>query len=172
MIAATIAAVILIFVVNDLSLADTFSKIYPLPENYNTLDPKALSGAVFPVKLILSVIFTTLAWVMGMYLTRPESKDTLRSFYRLTRPGGPGWRRIIKEAVAEGDHIDEKDRGHAWEMPIQILCVFIGCIVIYSYLFSIGSFVYQNVTWGIILAVIATAGIVFLFKSFSRLRAD
>jgi hypothetical protein len=107
-----------------------------------------------------------------MLLTRPESKETLRSFYRLTRPGGPGWSKIVKEAVADGDFIDEKDKGLAWEMPLQILCVFIGCIVVYSFLFSIGSFVYHDVLWGTILAFVAAAGIVFLFKSFKKLRAD
>ncbi len=172
MVVATIVAVILIFVVNDLALANTFSGVYPLPENFHELDPKALSGTVFPIKLILAVVCTTIAWVLGMLLTRPESKETLRSFYRLTRPGGPGWSKIVKEAVADGDFIDEKDKGLAWEMPLQILCVFIGCIVIYSFLFSIGSFVYHDVLWGTILAFIAAAGIVFLFKSFKKLRAD
>jgi len=172
MVVATIVAVILIFIVNDLALANTFSGVYPLPVNFHELDPKALSGTVFPIKLILAVVCTTIAWILGMLLTRPESKETLRSFYRLTRPGGPGWSKIVKEAVADGDYIDEKDKGLAWEMPLQILCVFIGCIVIYSFLFSIGSFVYHDVLWGTVLAFVAAAGIVFLFKSFNKLRAD
>jgi SSS family solute:Na+ symporter len=172
MLVATIMAVILVFAINNLTLADAFSKVYPLPENYHELGPKALSGTVFPIKLIIAIVCTTIAWIFGMFLTRPESKETLRNFYRLTRPGGPGWNKVVKEAAAEGDFIDEKDRGLAWEMPLQILCVFIGCIVIYSFLFSIGSFVYHNVWWGTLLAIIATAGIVFLFKSFNRLRAD
>ena len=28
-----------------------------------------------------------------MFLTAPESQETLERFYRRTRPGGPGWRR-------------------------------------------------------------------------------
>ena len=59
-----------------------------------------------------------------------------------------------------------------WEMPLQILCVFIGTIVIYSSLFSIGSFVYGNSLNGIILAAIAVLGTFFLFKSFSKLKAN
>jgi Na+/proline symporter len=126
----------------------------------------------FTVKLLFAVACTTVAWITATYIFRPESAKTLRTFYRLTHPGGPGWSKVVKEAVAEGDDIDIKDRGQAWEMPIQILCVFIGCIVIYSMLFSIGSFVYGNLLTGIILAAVSCAGTVFLFKSFSKLRAN
>jgi hypothetical protein len=68
--------------------------------------------------------------------------------------------------------IDEKDHGKKWEMPLQILCVFIGAVTIYSSLFSIGGFVYGKSGLGTILAVIAVAGIIFLFKAFNKLRAD
>lgn len=84
----------------------------------------------FTVKLLFSVGCTTVVWVLATFLFRPESAETLRAFYRLTHPGGPGWSKIVKEAIADGDEIDAKDRGRAWEMPIQILCVFAGCAVI------------------------------------------
>ena len=57
-------------------------------------------------------------------------------------------------------------------MPIQILCVFAGCLVIYSFLFSIGSFVYQRPGLGFFLAAVGLGGVVFLFKSFNKLRAQ
>ena len=113
----------------------------------------------FTVKLLFSVGCTTIVWLLATFL-------------RLTHPGGPGWSKVVKEAVADGDAIDEKDRGRAWEMPIQILCVFAGCVVIYSLLFSIGSFVYGNLPVGFVLAAVSVGGTVFLFKSFSKLRAD
>jgi hypothetical protein len=71
-----------------------------------------------------------------------------------------------------GDDLTGAEEGKSWEMPVQILCVFIGCLVVYSLLFSIGSFVYQQPLLGILLAAIASAGAIFLFKSFSKLRAD
>ena len=172
MIVATVTALILIFGVDNLGLAESVSSIYPLPENYREIGEKALAGTVFPVKLIIAIVITTISWILATYLTKPESKETLRSFYRLTRPGGPGWKRVILEARAEGDFIDEQDAGKKWEMPIQILCVFIGIIVIYTSLFSIGSFIYGEMLRGIILLLVAIAGTVFLFKSFGKLRAD
>ncbi|MBC8488870.1 MAG: Na+:solute symporter [Bacteroidetes bacterium] len=172
MFVATVTALILIFGVDNLGLAESVSSIYPLPENYHLIGEKALAGTVFPVKLIIAIVITTISWILATYLTKPESKETLRSFYRLTRPGGPGWKKVILEARADGDFIDEQDAGKKWEMPVQILCVFIGIIVIYTSLFSIGSFVYGEMLRGIILLLVAIAGTIFLFKSFGKLRAD
>ena len=126
----------------------------------------------FTMKLLLNVGLTTATWLLATFLFPPEPKETLRSFYRLTRPGGPGWKKVVREAAADGDAIDVEERGQAWEMPIQILCVFMGCVVVYSMLFSIGSFVYGNPLTGTVLALMAVGGVAFLFRSFGKLRAD
>ncbi len=172
MIVATINAIILVFFVNDLSLAHAFSGIYPLPADYAEMGAKALSGTVFPIKLLLAVFATTVTWIITAYVTRPETTETLRSFYRLTRPGGPGWKKVVQEAIDDNDPVDLKDRGRAWEMPIQILLVFIGIIVIYSSLFSIGSFIFEKTLLGFILMTVAIAGTYVMFRFFGRLRAD
>jgi len=153
MFTATLVAIILVVFVKDSSLETA------------VLD-------AFTVRLLIAVGINTIVWLVTTFLTKSEDKETLRSFYRLTRPGGPGWKKVVDEAVKEGDIINEKEQGRAWEMPIQILCVFIGCIVIYSSLFSIGNFVYGNNMGGFILLAVAGAGTVFLFKSFNKLRTE
>ncbi len=153
MIVATINAFILVLVFDDADVATA-----------------VLDG--FTVKLLIAVGVTTIAWLLATFLTPPESKETLRNFYRLTRPGGPGWKKVITEARSEGDNIDEKDHGRAWEMPIQILCVFIGIIVVYSSLFAIGNILYGNMPIAIVLFALAAVGTFLLFKFFSRLRAE
>jgi Na+/proline symporter len=172
MIVATMNAIILVFFVNDLSMAHAFSGVYPLPADYAEMGAKALSGTVFPIKLLLAVFTTTVTWIITAYVTRPETTETLRNFYRLTRPGGPGWKKVVQEAIDDNDPIDLKDRGRAWEMPIQILLVFIGIIVIYSSLFSIGSFIFEKTLLGFILMAVAIAGTYVMFRFFGRLRAD
>ena len=153
MIVATIVGIILVVFVEDADVATS-----------------VLDG--FTMKLLIAVSCTTVAWVSTTFLTKPESTETLRSFYRLTRPGGPGWKKVVQDAEADGDMIDEENAGKPWEMPIQILLVFIGCVVVYSSLFSIGSFLYGRMLAGAVLLVIAMLGTVFLFKSFGKLRAN
>lgn len=126
----------------------------------------------FTVKLLISVACTTLTWVVVTFVTPPVDKKVLREFYRLTLPGGPGWKKVVQEARAEGDLIDEKNQGQPWEMPAQILMVFLGCIIIYSSLFSIGNFVYGNLAAGLGMTAVAVGGTVALFKLFGKLRAN
>ena len=153
MIVATVQALILVLIVPDEAVATA-----------------VLDG--FTIKLLIAVAGTTIAWLLTTLLTRPEDKATLRHFYRVTRPGGPGWKKVVEEARADGDMIDEKDHGKKWEMPLQILCVFIGCVVIYAFLFAIGSFVYKNVVTGVVLSAVALLGTWLLFTLFNKLRAE
>jgi Na+/proline symporter len=153
MLFATINAVILVFFIDDATVAT-----------------KVLDG--FTMKLLIAVGATTIIWIVTTFVTKPEDKETLRKFYKLTHPGGPGWKKVIDEAQAEGISINEKEKGQAWEMPKQIALVFIGCVVIYSSLFSIGNFVYGENMTGAILGTIAAVGTVILFKLFAKLRTD
>jgi solute:Na+ symporter, SSS family len=148
MIVATITAIVLVFFVSD----------------------EALAGRVldaFTVRLLIAVGLTTVSWLLTTLLTSPEADDTLINFYQRTHPGGPGWKTLVARAAARGIVLEKE--GKKWDMPLQLLCVFIGTIVIYSSLFSIGSFVYLKPVNGIILAVVAVAGTYFLFKSFTRI---
>jgi hypothetical protein len=153
MIFATTTAVILVFVVPDESLATA------------VLD-------AFTVKLLIAVGGTTVVWLLTTFLTRPESKEILRTFYRLTHPGGPGWKKIIREAEQEGENINEMEEGKKWELPKQILLVFMGCITIYSALFSIGSIVYGQRLNSIIYLTVATVGTFFIFRLLRTLRVN
>ena len=149
MIVATIMAVILVLFVDD-----------------STVATAVLDG--FTVKLLLTVVVVTIAWVSATFLSKPEEKEVLRKFYKLTTPGGPGWKKIVDEAKADNDPIDED--GAKWQMPKQVLLVFIGCITIYASLFSIGGFVYGNLMYGIPLGIVAVIGTVFLFKILNTLK--
>jgi len=153
MIFATVTAVVLVFFVPD----------------------EAVTTAVldaFSAKLLIAVTGTTIVWLVTTFVTRPESQKTLQKFYQLTHPGGSGWRKVVENAKSENIDINVMEEGKKWEMPMQILLVFIGCFVIYSSLFSIGSFIYKNVLLGIILAAVAAIGTVFLFKIMEKLRVD
>ncbi|MDH5604288.1 MAG: Na+:solute symporter, partial [Cyclobacteriaceae bacterium] len=153
MVVATVLAFILVLFVEDSSVATD-----------------VLDG--FTVKLLLTVSVVTVSWLLTTLLTSPESTETLRRFYKLTRPGGPGWKKVVDEARADGDPVDGKDHGLAWEMPLQILLVFLGCVVIYCCLFSIGGFVYGEMGRGFLLLGISGAATFVLFKVLAKLRVD
>ncbi len=128
-----------------------------------------LDGAT--MKFLIAVIATSIAWVVGTFVTKPEDAQTLRAFFRQCRPGGPGWAKVVAEARAEGDMIDEKIHGQAWEMPLQILCVFLGCVAVYCSLFTIGGLVYGNNIQAAVLGSVALVCTFLLFKFFRRLSA-
>lgn len=130
----------------------------------------AIDGAT--MKFLVAVASTTVAWLAGTFVTKPEDNATLRAFFRKCHPGGPGWAKVVAEARADGDMIDEKIHGQAWEMPIQILCVFLGCVAIYCSLFSIGAIVYGDGVRSMVLGAIALASMFSLFKLFGKLRTE
>ena len=143
MIVATFTAVILVLFVDD-----------------STMSNKVLDG--FTMKLLFSVIVTSITWVTTTFLTPAEPKEHLINFYKLTRPGGPGWRAIT-------DQIKDYKEMKQWDVPQGILSVLIGCIGIYSALFSIGNFVYGSYLTASILLVVFFLACFLLLKLWSKL---
>ena len=130
-----------------------------------------VAGQTFSVKLMLMVIVVTISWLLGTFLSKPVSKEVLYNFYRQCHPGGPGWAKVLRDAKAEGVDLNGKE-DIDWQMPLKLLCVFVGCVVIYGALFSIGSFIYGNTPWGIGLGVVSAAGCIFLMKAFTKIKTD
>jgi len=125
----------------------------------------------FTVKLLVTVGVVTVAWIITTLVTKPEDDAVLRRFYALTQPGGPGWRKVVDKAREDGEPIDE-GKGVEWQMPRQLLLVFIGAMVIYSSLFAIGGFVYGNMIQGVSLLALASVGTFVLFKVLAKLKMD
>ena len=131
-----------------------------------------INGLRFSVKLIACVLIVTFVWLVTTFVTPAVDSQTLRSFYQLCHPGGPGWRKVVAEAKADGHDIDLKNAIGNWTLPMQILCVFLGCVAIYSSLFAVGNFVYGNIGWGIGLAALAVGVTIALFKSFGKIGVE
>lgn len=101
------------------------------------------------MQLLLTVGITTVGWISVVLLTKPVDTETLIRFYKLTRPGGPGWARIVKQISPESPLPEG-----AWSLPRGILCMVLGCISIYSVLFATGYFIYGRVFLGVLLCVV------------------
>jgi len=115
------------------------------------------SWAKFP----MVVLITTIVWLVVTFITQPETKDVLQKFYKRTQPGGPGWRKVI--AAAEQDNIDIVDAKETWSIPSGIIAVLVGCVFIYSIMFSTGNFIYGKYSDALmLLGVTAISGFILL----------
>ena len=122
------------------------------------------------IQLVLGVGITTISWIAVTLLTQPSDQKKLRSFYRLIRPGGPGWKKVVENANQENDPIQETERD--WDVPTGILCMVLGCFAIYSALFATGNWIYgKNLLAGILTAVSILA-IMLLTRLWSKLRVQ
>lgn len=120
------------------------------------------------IKFVGVVILTSVSWLLVTFLTRPENDETLRSFYRKIRPGGPGWEAVVTKARSEGIELI-KDKDLRWDVPTGIVCMILGCIMIYSTLFAIGNFLYSNNTLAFILVGLAIVSGFLLTRFWKKL---
>ena len=119
-------------------------------------------------QLIIGVTITTIIWVSVTLLTPAENKKTLQEFYRKIQPGGIGWKKVVDQATKDGVNI-QGEKG-VWDVPTGILCMVIGSITIYSFLFSIGYFVYKDFKIAFILLGISIVSLYFLNRSWRKLK--
>jgi Na+/proline symporter len=102
------------------------------------------------LQLILTVIVTTLCWLLAAYLAPATDRAVLIAFYRKVRPAGPGWARIRREAGLTG----REARASADNIPLSLLGWAAGCAAIWSSLFTVGNFLYGRTGAGFTLLVI------------------
>ena len=82
-------------------------------------------------KFPVIVLITTIVWLLVTFITKPDDDQKLIEFYKKTRPGGPGWKRIVNLPGFK----NEKGYNKTWAVPRGILCMLVGCLAIYSALF-------------------------------------
>ncbi len=97
------------------------------------------------VALIVTVVITTICWVVTAYLAPETDRKVLIDFYRKARPFGPGWKRIRSEAGLSGS----TSRGE--NIPLALLGWAAGCSTIWSSLFAVGNFLYGRTGYALVL---------------------
>ena len=109
------------------------------------------------MKFPFIVLVTTSIWLIVTFITPSDDTDTLVKFYNKTKPGGPGWNFIKNNSAISNEKED-------WIVPRGIICMIIGCISIYSALFSTGYFIYGEINSGLIFLLITIISGYLLFK--------
>jgi len=98
-------------------------------------------------KLIITIIVTTICWLLAAYLAPQTDRQTLIDFYKKVHPAGPGWEKIRIEAGVS----KEIARQHGDSLPLSMLGWVAGCTVIWSSLFVVGNFLYGRNTYALAL---------------------
>ena len=114
------------------------------------------------MKFPFIVLVTTSIWLIVTFITPADEKETLIKFYKKTKPGGPGWNKIK-------EHITMSDENEEWIVPKGIICMIIGCLTIYSALFSTGYFIYGEIISALIFLLVTIVSGLFLFKNAKKI---
>jgi hypothetical protein len=113
-------------------------------------------------QLLCGVGNTTIAWLLTAFFAPATDQKTLRAFCRLVNPGGPGWRHVYADAENEGSPIASEHP--SVNIPMGILCMLLGCSMVYSALFATGFWMYGNTLPAIVLTVVAAVSGAGLIK--------
>ncbi len=105
----------------------------------------------FPNTFFITFSFTTVAWLIVTFLTKPEDNQTLANFFERVQPP-LGWKKF---------RVESKDKK---EFYYLVLTWFFAVIMSYSFLFTIGSIMLkplqETIIYSIVL-VLSTTGLVF-----------
>ncbi|MBT8177712.1 MAG: Na+:solute symporter [Eudoraea sp.] len=125
-------------------------KLTPLgPWLFNAEDGVFASWMEYP----FVVLVTTSIWLAATYITQPESQEVLRSFYKKIQPGGPGWKKVIREAETDKVQIAKSDE--KWSVPAGISAMLLGCVLIYTCMFATGFWIYGDYVQAAVLTGVA-----------------
>lgn len=138
-----------------ISILLNFTSLSTLLFDHQTNNEIFVEG-IFPAwsKFPIVVLITSIVWVTVTFLTKPETDETLRRFYKKTTPGGPGWAKILN-TFPDTSFIENENK-KKWTVPSGILAMILGCFMVYGAMFATGNFLYGNykLALGLLLLVI------------------
>ena len=121
---------------------------------------KYVFGLEFPDSFFLTVGFTTAAWLLATFLTRPTDDDKLQHFYQLIRPQGVWFpvRRMLGLPAPEGN------------IGSLLICWLSSVAMTYAALFLIGDALFMNWSRALIWALVAAVSFAILFFTSRKIR--
>ena len=131
-----------------------------LSVGFLVFEKQGLFATSSATRLVLTVIATTICWVLAAYLAPPTDRETLIAFYRTVKPAGPGWAPIRAEAGLTPEQLAATGDS----LPLALLGWVAGCTSIWASLFTVGNFLYgrTGMAW-FLLAVFVVSSAVLIF---------
>nr|WP_298792622.1 sodium:solute symporter family protein [uncultured Allomuricauda sp.] len=114
------------------------------------------------------MIVTTVIWLTATFVTQPETKEVLRSFYQKIQPGGPGWSKVVDEA--EMDNVQIVESNEKWSVPSGITAMLLGVVLIYSIMFATGYWIYGETNLALILTGVSVISGILLIRAWNRIK--
>ena len=127
------------------------------------------NGVVFGThqELLMTVIFTTVCWLIMAYAGPQNDPRTLIDFYGKVRPFGPGWRRVrLQAGVSDAESAEAALHEN---IPLSMLGWVAGSLMIWSALFTVGNFLYGRMGYAAALFAVFVMSAAVLIRVINRL---
>jgi solute:Na+ symporter, SSS family len=115
----------------------------------------------FAYIMLITVAFTTIVWLAVTFLTPAEPMEKLIAFYRKVRPDGPGWQPVAKQAGVAASQKGES-------LAVQFLNWFLGCLLIYAFLFGSGYLFLGEILKGLAFTVVGIIASAIVFRNLQK----
>jgi len=109
--------------------------------------------------VLITVLSSTLVWLLTTFLTAPEKEAVLIAFYRRVRPGATMWGPIAEKAPDV-----PRQSNTAW----NLLDWFCGCVMVYLTLFGVGKIIFREWTVGCVFLVLASIAGIVIYRDLNR----
>ena len=103
-------------------------------------------------KMLIGVSITSIAWISITFMTRPTDSERLSAFYALIRPHSMGWKKVIRDNPSLAEHNSEHG---GTRLSQELVLMFLGCLMIYCALFSVGYILYAEQSLALITMAIS-----------------
>jgi solute:Na+ symporter, SSS family len=117
------------------------------------------SAEVFAKTLLLTIVITSVVWIVVTFATDPEPQSKLLEFYRRVRPGITGWKPIAVLAP---------EIAPVHDVLYNLMDWLLGCLMVYMAMFGIGELLLGSATTGLIFFVVAAAAGYGIYWDLSR----
>ena len=116
-------------------------------------------------QLLITVAITTFCWLATAFLGPGTDWAVLTDFYRKVYPPGPGWGPVRDKAGVPADVLRET----TVQVPIAMLGWALGCVLIWSGLFVVGTLCYEDYAAAGLLTVVFALSAYGVVKVIERL---
>ncbi len=109
--------------------------------------------------VLITVLCSTIIWVLATLLTVPEREEVLISFYRRVRPGASLWGPVARKAP------DVPTRFNGACNLLDWVC---GCVLVYLTLFGVGKIIFGEWFTGLVFLLLASIAGWIIYRDLNR----